>query len=465
MQHGNSIIEYLNWRGDLPFSIEPFNEVDNVILAQLAYVDFDGIVMSAREDKIPVGEVCSRYWEMHTEEEIRNRQSFVRLSPFLLKPVAESRRFEQTKMCGYINYVSKNTEAQMSAIQFELEDGTTYVAFRGTDETLVGWKEDFNLSYMSRTEGQRLAVEYLKEYFGDTNCRLRVGGHSKGGNFAIYASAFSGPKVEAQIEAVYSNDSPGFREEITETPEYKRIVEKTVSIIPRDSLIGKILTSGIHSNVVMSAVNGIKQHDAMTWQVFRNRFVRTERSGDSVFFEKVISGWLDHVDDEARKVFVDQIFNILQSSGANTMKDVREISLRDLSEALQMARSLPKDQQKEISQVLKQLFRSGEKTFYEQIGSKEGRIPEFVRRWAAKRESAVEAKAAEAYLEELESAEEENAQSTGEEQPESAEAAGESAGASINAPEDGDGCTENDERDDTDERDIEDDGDDREDTQ
>ena len=203
----------------------------------------------------------------------------------------------------------------------------------------------------------------------------------------------------------------------------------------------------------------------MTWQVFRNRFVRTERSGDSVFFEKVISGWLDHVDDEARKVFVDQIFNILQSSGANTMKDVRDISLRDLSEALQMARSLPKDQQKEISQVLKQLFRSGEKTFYEQIGSKEGRIPEFVRRWAAKRESAVEAKAAEAYLEELESAEEENAQSTGEEQPESTEAAGESAGASINEPEDGDGCTENDERDDTDERDIEDDGDDREDTQ
>ena len=369
------------------------------------------------------------------------------------------------KLSGYVNHINKDTQAQMSAVQFELDDGTVYVAFRGTDETIVGWKEDFNLSFMPQTEGQRLAVEYLNTNFADTDLRLRVGGHSKGGNFAVYASAFSLAAVEAQIMEVYTNDGPGFRPELTRKEAYTNIMKKTISIVPRDSVIGRLLSSSLVPRVVGSGASGIMQHDALTWQIKGNRFLQAEQSRESRLLEKILSDWLVNVDDEGRKLFVDQIFNILQSSGANTMKDVRDISLRDLSEALQMARSLPKDQQKEISQVLKQLFRSGEKTFYEQIGSKEGRIPEFVRRWAAKRESAVEAKAAEAYLEELESAEEENVQSTGEEQPESTEAAGESAGASINEPEDGDGCTENDERDDTDERDIEDDGDDREDTQ
>ena len=206
--------DYLKWRGDLTFDLDPFNEVDNLILAQMAYIDYDGIVPETRLDAVPISEVCRRYWEIHTEAEIRKRESFVKLSPFLLGPVAGSRRFGNMRLCGYVNYVSKRAEAQMSAIQFELEDGTIYVAYRGTDETIVGWKEDFNLSYMSRTEGQKLAVDYLREHFSNTSLRLRVGGHSKGGNFAVFASSFSGETVRDQIIQVYCNDSPGFREEI-----------------------------------------------------------------------------------------------------------------------------------------------------------------------------------------------------------------------------------------------------------
>ena len=388
----NTMYEYLSWRGDLTFEQDPFNEVDHLILAQMAYVDYDDIVPDDREKKIAISDVARLYWELHTVAEIKSRGSFVRMSPLLLEPVARSRRFRRMMLTGYVNYVSTSAEAQMSAVQFELEDGTTYVAFRGTDETLVGWKEDFNLSFMPQTEGQRLAVEYMKIHFRDTNLRLRVGGHSKGGNFAIYASAFSGAEVERQIREIYTFDGPGFREEVTETDEYRKILPKTTAIIPEDSVIGVLFGTGLEPSVIKSSAAGIMQHDALTWQIMGNRLVRTERSDDSRFVEKVVIDWLSKVDDDSRKSFVDQIFSVLQATGAYTMKDIRPANFREVVEAIQIARKLPKDEQKEITQVITQLFRSGEKTFYENIENAGDSIPDFIRRWAAKRGNEIERK-------------------------------------------------------------------------
>ena len=382
MEENSTMRDYLKWRGDLTFEQDPFNDVDNLILAQLAYVDYDGIVSEDREDRISIGEVCKLYWERHTEEEIRKRESFVKLSPFLLKPVAQSRRFGKMLVSGYVNFLSKRAEAQMSAIQFSLEDGTVYVAFRGTDETLIGWKEDFNLSYMSRTEGQRLAVEYMQRNFENTNLRLRVGGHSKGGNFAVYASAFAGEAVRKQIKSVYSNDAPGFRDEIISKPEYKQIEDRTINIIPQDSIIGRLLSAGKDAIVVRSSKRGIMQHDALSWQVMGNRFQYTKRSGDSIYLEKVLNDWLDNIDDEARKAFVDQIFSVLQSLGADTVKDMKDMSFKDIAEGIQQLRDLNKEQQGELSKVLKKLFRSGRRTFYEELEQKDGFFPDVVKKMA-----------------------------------------------------------------------------------
>ena len=268
-----NIEDYLLWRGDLSFAADPFNEVDNLVLSQLSYVDFDGIVSDKGDEFISIGEVYERYWQMHTPEEVRARTSFVKLAPFLLEKVAKTARFGDMKLTGYVNNVSDTMEAQMSAVQFWLSNGTVFVAFRGTDETLVGWKEDFNLCYMEETEGQSLAVDYLRRHFGNTHLRLLVGGHSKGGNFAIFASAFSGQEIRDQIEIVYTNDGPGFRDNVTECEEYKDIMSRTVGIVPEDSIIGMLLESE-HENLVVKSSNiGIMQHDAMSWQVRSNRFV------------------------------------------------------------------------------------------------------------------------------------------------------------------------------------------------
>ena len=372
----NTMYDYLKWRGDLTFDQDPFNEVDNLILAQMAYVDFEGIVPETREGAVQITEVCRKYWEIHTEAEIRKRESFVKLSPFLLKPVAESRRFEKMRLCGYVNYVSKRSEAQMSATQFELEDGSVYVAFRGTDETIVGWKEDFNLSFMSRTEGQKLAVEYMRHHFSDTSLRLRVGGHSKGGNFAVFASSFSGTAVIDQIIQVFCNDAPGFREEIVSRPEYERIMAMTTNIIPQDSIIGRLLNAGRDAIVVKSSKKGIMQHDALSWEIEGKHFIPAKRSADSIYLEKVLSGWLENVDDDSRQIFVEQLFGVMQTLGADTMKDVRQITIKELGEAIQLIRGLPKENQSEMADVLKKLVASGSRVFSEEMEHKDGILPE-----------------------------------------------------------------------------------------
>ena len=250
------------------------------------------------------------------------------------------------------------------------------MAFRGTDETLIGWKEDFNLSYMSSTEGQKLAVEYMKKNFSDTALKLRVGGHSKGGNFAAFASSFAGDQIRKQILEVYCNDSPGFRDEVTSQPEYKETMDRMINIIPQDSIIGRLLNPGQSAIVVRSSRKGIMQHDALSWEVLGNRFVNTQRSNDSIYLEKVLNEWLENVDDAARRVFVDQIFGILQALGADTVKDMKDISLRDLADALQMVKRLPKEQQSEMSDVIKKLVASGSKNFYEEMEQKDGFVPD-----------------------------------------------------------------------------------------
>ena len=157
-------------------------------------------------------------------------------------------------------------------------------------------------------------------------------------------------------------------------------------------MIGVLFGTGLEPIVIGSSATGIMQHDALTWQVMGNRLVRKERSDDSLFVERVMTDWLSKVDDDSRKIFVDQIFGVLQSTGAYTMKDIWTANFKEILEAIQIARKLPKDEQKEINQVFTQLFRSGEKTFYEVIENAGGSIPEFVRRWAAKRGDEIERK-------------------------------------------------------------------------
>ena len=171
---GNAF-DYLDWRGDLPFSADPFSDVDNLILCELAYTDLDGVVPESGVS-VSIREARDRYFELHTREEILARTNSVRLAPLLLDKAADTRRYADLHLSDYMNIIDADRDEQISAVTCEVGDGTFYTAFRGTDDSITGWKEDFSLCFRT-TAGQQRAVRYLNDVFAGRDVKLRVGGH------------------------------------------------------------------------------------------------------------------------------------------------------------------------------------------------------------------------------------------------------------------------------------------------
>ncbi len=381
-----NIGDYLDWRGDISFGTDPFNEVDNLILAVLAYTDFEGVIPgpiwspgSASEPpgvfstvsenrSVGIAEAAERYFSLHSEEELKARETFYRLYPLLLRKVAGSKRFAGLRLSGYVNLVDPGRDLQMSAVTYEVGDGTWYLAFRGTDDTLAGWKEDFDLSYSGATVGQIFARNYLEATFGGQGLAVRVGGHSKGGNFAAYAAAFCSDSVKDSIIGVYSNDGPGFIESIADSPAFSSMLPRMVKIIPETSIIGILMSGRLKLRVVKSSESGFMQHDALSWEVLGNRFVVTdERSEESILFDETIKEWIHGVSTEDRKLFVDSLFGLFASAGVTTLDEYREHKLAATAAILKGFNRLQEEKRKRFMAILRKLVRSGVKVLKERI--------------------------------------------------------------------------------------------------
>ena len=159
-----NIQDYLIWRGDVPLSAVPLNEVDGLVLSELVYADFSGLVPQDGS-RVPFRQVYDGFWRRHTKEKILATPSFTKMAPFLMDPMVNAARFGDMELSLYRDVVDTQADCQWAAVTFHLSDGTDFVAYRGTDTTIVGWKEDFNLSYQAETEGQRLAADYLNRHF------------------------------------------------------------------------------------------------------------------------------------------------------------------------------------------------------------------------------------------------------------------------------------------------------------
>ena len=362
-----NISDYLEWRCDIPFAHDPFNDVDNLILAELSYTHFDGAV-PADGKRTPLRKVYKTFFEINSREKLEKSDDMLTKTAFLMDGMMEGRRFSGTQISDYVDIVDTDRDMQMSAVTFILEDGTAYIAFRGTDNTVVGWKEDFNMSYLPETGGQREAVAYLNRVGKKLRRPIRVGGHSKGGNFAVYASAFCDKSVRDRIIAVYSNDAPGFRREVTESEEYRAVIEKVKSIVPESSVIGLLLSSeAAHKYMVASSVKGMLQHDGMTWQVKRNEFVRTEQSDFGRFIKDTQKDWLSRIDDRSREKYVNTLFSLLEATGADTFSEMKGQKLKSLEQILNTVRDMPDETQKLMLEITGELIGSGGRTIMQAL--------------------------------------------------------------------------------------------------
>jgi len=366
-----NIEDYLDWRGDIDFDTDPFNEVDNLILAELSYTDFEGIIgkkVQSYEAAVPIADVCEKYFSIHTKQELEERVAFYKRTPLLLEKLAVSKRFADMRVTGYVNSTSDENSLQMSATTFYVGDGTVYVAFRGTDTSLAGWREDFNLSFLEETPGQKMAVKYMNRSFRYCELPIRVGGHSKGGNFAVYASAFCDKSIRKRILKVYSNDGPGFLKSTTERKGYREIVGRIHSYMPEESIVGVLLSNEVEHIPIKSSGTGIGQHDALTWQVIRNHFVYADRLTDeTVIFDKTMQEWLGDMTDDDRKLFVNMIFSVLDATGAHTYSDLYKDKMGSLAAATRAIANVPKEKQKEFTDMVKKLLRTSGKVIGREV--------------------------------------------------------------------------------------------------
>ena len=252
-----NIIDYVKWIGDFSIAETKFNEVDSLILNRFSYFPLDSIMKE--KEIVSIEELSNRFkkeklkilWKDDAE---------------LFPEIGRSKRFGEMIAVENITKTEKKLEEQFSAVTIILPDDTIYVSFRGTDNTLIGWKEDFNMSFKSHLKSQIDAKDYLNNIATKyPNKKIRVGGHSKGGNLAVYASIFANSEVKSRIINVYNNDGPGFNEDITSTEEYKNAIKKVITYIPQDSIFGMLLNHEEKFIIVQSIQKGVMEHDVYSW--------------------------------------------------------------------------------------------------------------------------------------------------------------------------------------------------------
>lgn len=366
------IEEYLDWRGDLTFKQDSFNDVDNGLLSALAYVDMRGIVPeSDSKGSITLAEASGKFFEEHTEQQLKVMQSFISETPFLMKKMAESRRFSEIRLSKYMEIIDEEAQMQFAAFHIDLGDGSTYIVFKGTDDTLVGWKEDFNMSFISPVPSQHTAVEYVNNTVKAGEGKLRFGGHSKGGNLAIYAAVHCDGRVRRRILEVYNNDGPGFDKKMVESKEYQDMLPKIKTIVPYHSIVGMLLEHEESYMVVESSQAGIMQHDIMSWQVLGREFVKKEAvSKESGVLNKALSNWINSLDNLKREEFVEALFGIIQASGAKNLSDIRTDRFSSASAAFKLFKTMDKDTRVMIMKILHSLTDEFDKVIREEKGKK-----------------------------------------------------------------------------------------------
>ena len=316
-----NIIDYLKWRGDLSLKASPFNEVDNLVISQMAYTGFDEYFKL--KDSYTIFELSNLFFNDHTDEEIMASKSFVKLAPFVLREMANSIRFKDCIVHDFVSTIDEKTFEQFCCFQVDLSDRTTYVAFRGTDDTIVGWHEDFCMSF-EIVPAQVAAKEYIQKL--SPYRKYRIGGHSKGGALALYAG-LNAPRKGKNIINIYSNDGPGLNRKYLSKEElegYENIKNKIIKIVPEFDFFGVLFSKDYITKVVKSDAVMLLQHSAMSWLVEGTKFVETTLSEESKMIEVNYREFLDNANEEECKAFTEEIFDVLRDNNVDTVSEFIE---------------------------------------------------------------------------------------------------------------------------------------------
>lgn len=335
-----------------------FNAVDSLVLSQLSYVHFEEMVpgLSSSSKSVRIADLlrAEMFGSMFREFRTNNTRS-------LLFAIAASPRYRDILVNYYVSKTDVKLEQQFSAVTFLLQDGSAYAAFRGTDESLVGWKEDFNMAFLSPVPSQREASAYLDEVtsYLPQSVRILTGGHSKGGNLAIYAAMKCCCAAQDRITDIYNHDGPGFRKEASRSPEFEKIENRIHKTLPQSSLIGMLLHDREKYNIVESSgVGGIMQHDPFSWSVGQDDFIYADKlTGGAMVMNRALDQWLGTLSDEKRRLFVNVLFQVLEATEATTLGELSESARRNVPLMIASIKNIDPEIKKFVSRTISDLVR------------------------------------------------------------------------------------------------------------
>ena len=346
-----NMVDYLAWRADVPFSASPWNEIDGLLIATLSYLNFHG-------GRDPKGWTLEEMARIDLLQE-GNTGSFAgRKKAFEMMAAGE--RFRGCRLHHAIALTDAEIEMQFAALCLDLPDGTTCVAFRGTDNTMVGWREDFNMAYTTRVPAQEAAILYLGRAAALSKRPLRLAGHSKGGNLAVYAAAYAKKKVQDRIESIWSYDGPGMNRETSQTEEYQRIKDRIHSFVPQTSIIGMLMDYYEPYTVVRSTASGINQHDPMSWQIYGPKFETLPAlDRTACVVRETLHEWLQNSTPEQRAAFVEALFSMAEATNATKMSDLTGEKLKTLLTMVGSRKDVDPEMRKVFTRLMAQAVTLG----------------------------------------------------------------------------------------------------------
>lgn len=351
-----NMFDYLKWRGDLTLQQSSFCHIDNLLLATLSYLNLEGLTSIGLGEYREIQAVAEEFFQIHSLEELENQFSLHKQAPDLLAAMAHSERFGTMKIGNYINIIDEEKRVQFSMVEYVLSDDTTYLAFRGTDETLIGWKEDFYLCIGS-VLAEKAASVFLKEIAGMSQRPLRIGGHSKGGYLAYYAAVKSPKEVRDRILAIYSNDGPGYSKDFLEEAKEAGLKDRLVRIVPEISVVGNLFLHDQEPLVVDSDQKGFLQHDSLSWQLEGKEFLYKEEIHPSVIrFHKKLDQWLEGMTAEQKEQFIEDIFDVLESTGCKTLGELYDGGWKYVKTMMQRLRQMDQETKDMILALLRILI-------------------------------------------------------------------------------------------------------------
>lgn len=356
-----NIIDYVNCF-QYTFTERDFNDVDSLVLCQLSYLKMKHLVPGL-EDGQEFMDFQTLTVKENTERlfaDERYREDNQKLTEAVLK----SRRFEELKVNYAVDILDKEMEVQFSAVTYLLGEDKEgepiyYIAYRGTDENLVGWKEDFTLAFCEPVAGQLYAAKYIRKAANLILGSFYMGGHSKGGNLAVFAAMSSDAALQERILRVYSHDGPGFKPQVAERYEYGRIADKVKKILPESSVVGMLLESGNSYYVVESSAHGFMQHNSYTWVVDLEKgafFPKEDLKNGAKLMDHAVTDWFLGLDDEQVSRFSDVLFRVLAASEADNLIDLKNNWKKNLSGILQELKEVDKETKSEVEEIIRELF-------------------------------------------------------------------------------------------------------------